>query len=146
MAPAAGVATVTTVAPAARSSAPTAGDPPAPPPAEPRRAGAGGGPPSSPSAHEPGRDTSLSAERRLLDEAQRALAEGRGSAALDAIDRHERAFPRGRLAEEREGLAVRALARAGRADEARARAARFRAAHPDSILLPAIDAAVGTNP
>ncbi|MFT3768137.1 MAG: hypothetical protein QM820_22020 [Minicystis sp.] len=116
----------------------------------PEHAGAAGAPPSSPraraSVEEPGRDESLAAERRLLDEAQRALAEGRSAAAQEALDRHAREFPRGRLGEEREALSIRALARAGRMEEARARADRFRAAHPRSILLPAIEATVGTIP
>lgn len=137
-APAAIVATVSPVARAAPIDAPSA--PPSPSPVEPDHAGATGGSASS------GRDTILAAERRLLDEAQRALAEGRTAAALEALDHHDRAFPRGRLGEEREALTIRALARAGRVDEARARADRFRAAHPRSILLPAVDATVGTIP
>src|SRR6185437_9160893 len=116
---------------------------PAAPPAGPDRAGTAGAPPSSPSARasaaEPGRPSSYAAERRLLDEAQRALAEGRIDAAMDALDRHARTFPNGPLTEERESLAVRALARAGRVDQARARADRFREAYPHSIQLPAIE-------
>jgi hypothetical protein len=92
------------------------------------------------------REESLAAERRVLDEAQRALADGRSAAAFEALAEHARMFPRGRLAEEREGLWIRALARAGRMDEARDRATRFRAIYPHSILLPAIDETLGTIP
>ncbi|APR85801.1 Hypothetical protein A7982_11150 [Minicystis rosea] len=119
---------------------------PAPPPAG---AGAGGAP-SLPRprafADESARDASLAAERRLLEEALRALGEGRSAAALELLERHVREFPRGRLGEEREALFVRALARAGRVEEARARASHFRASHPNSILLPAIEATLGPIP
>jgi hypothetical protein len=91
-------------------------------------------------------DGGLAAERRLLDEAQRDLAAGNGAAALDALGRHAAEFPRGRLREEREGLWIRALARAGRLDEARARASRFRASFPGSLLLPSLEATIGEIP
>ncbi len=47
---------------------------------------------------------------------------------------HLARFPDGQFAEEREALAIRALAMAGRVDEARARAALFRDAFPESML------------
>lgn len=82
----------------------------------------------------------LAAERALLEVVRAAVARDHPDVALDAIRRHERDFPRGELAEEREGLRVIALVRAGDRDEARARADRFRARWPRSVLLRAIDA------
>jgi hypothetical protein len=90
-----------------------------------------------------GNDTDLGAERALVDRARMALARGQPGAALEALDAHARAYPRGRLAEEREAMAVQALAQAGRTDEARARATRFRAAYPKSVFSSVVDAAVG---
>jgi hypothetical protein len=91
-------------------------------------------------------EESLADERVILDDARRALAEGRTATALDALGRHARDFPRGRLSEEREGLWILVLARAGNAGEACARAARFRDNYPRSILLPAIESAAGQIP
>ena len=68
-----------------------------------------------------------------------ALARGDAAAALVALRGHEREHPRGRLTEEREALYVRALARAGKHDEAKARAAEFRARFPKSLLMGAVD-------
>jgi hypothetical protein len=84
----------------------------------------------------------LGAERALIDLARTAIARGHVQDALAAIARHEDEFPRGRLSEERDALRVLALARAGRTDEARAHAERFREAHPTSPLLGAIDRAL----
>jgi hypothetical protein len=103
-------------------------------------------PPSAPanavSNGSPG--NSLAAERSLLDIARSAFGRGEGDAALAALARHEKAFPNGQLAEEREALAVRCLVLTSRADEARARGARFRRRYPTSVMLPAVEAALGT--
>jgi hypothetical protein len=72
-----------------------------------------------------------------------ALARGENLAALDAVKQHVREFPRGRLREEREAIAIQALAQAGETDQARARAALFREAFPTSVFLPAVEAALG---
>lgn len=81
-------------------------------------------------------------ERALVDTARTALARGRSADALTAIEEHTRRFPRGRLAEEREALAVQALALTGDRAGALARAARFRRAYPNSIFGSAVDRAV----
>ncbi len=94
----------------------------------------------------PARDTDLDAERAIVGEARSALARGDAAGALAAVSRHERQFARGRLAEERESLAVGALARAGRGEEARARAERFRAGWPGSLYGPVVDAAIRSIP
>ena len=105
-----------------------------------------GAPPPAPRATASARDEGLAAERALLDEAQRALSAGRSADALELVGRHAAEHPRGRLGEEREGLWIRALIAAGRSDEARVRAERFKRSHPRSLLLPALEAAVGPIP
>jgi hypothetical protein len=87
----------------------------------------------------------LTAERSLLDVARTALGRGDFANALVSADAHQKRFPKGALAEEREALAVQALAGAGRRDEARARAERFAKSFPGSILLPAVEAAGGVK-
>ncbi|WP_437963660.1 hypothetical protein WMF04_28500 [Sorangium sp. So ce260] len=73
----------------------------------------------------------------LLQEAGR-LAEIRAALArspeapLALLDEHRAEFPRGRLAAERELIAIDALLRRGRADHARARAEAFLAQFPSS--------------
>lgn len=94
------------------------------------------------STEQPGQ---LADERLLLDVARRSLEQQDAVAALDAVARHERRYPNGILAQEREAMAVRALMQLGRTGEARARAERFRVRFPDSMLLPAVEAAVGSE-
>lgn len=79
-------------------------------------------------------------EQPLLDIARAALINRRPEAALEAIDKHRRMFSEGALAEEREALSVQAMAQAGRADDAKAAAKRFRSRFPKSIFLPVVDA------
>ncbi|WP_437570146.1 RNA polymerase sigma factor [Sorangium sp. So ce542] len=78
----------------------------------------------------------------LLGRADAALGAGRAMEALELLERHARRFPRGSSTEQREALAVRVLVVAGRRDEAAARAERFRAAFPNSLFHPSIDAAL----
>ncbi|MBX7101953.1 MAG: hypothetical protein K1X89_29825, partial [Myxococcaceae bacterium] len=98
--------------------------------------------PSEPAPPAGGRDLALSAERALLEVARTALARGEVAQALEALERHEHEAPRGRLVEEREALFVQALVRAGRKEAAEQRASAFRARFPDSLLMPAVDAAL----
>jgi hypothetical protein len=86
----------------------------------------------------------LAAESALLDVARTALARGEPDRALEAVGRHVSQFPRGLLSEEREALAIKALALAGRGEEARDRAARFRERYPVSMFLRSIDASLKT--
>lgn len=95
---------------------------------------------------EPEGDEGLASEMALVARAQTALHRGLYESALGALDEHARRFPRGELTEEREALAVQALARAGRHDEARRRAERFEARHPRSLLVPVVRAAVAHAP
>jgi len=99
-------------------------------------------PAAQPSVSSATSDTSLAAERSLLEIARTALARGDSASALDALGKHVAQFPKGQLTEEREALYVQALAMAGRTAEARARAERFRKTWPGSMLLPVVEAAV----
>jgi hypothetical protein len=75
------------------------------------------------------------AELRLLERAREALARGNFPDAWSALTTHERRFPRGRLAEEREALEVNTLLGLGRRDDAERVAADFRRRFPHSVLL-----------
>ena len=99
--------------------------------------------PAPPSPVSPLPDASLAAERALIDRARTALTRDLPTTALDALDEHAKVHPRGRLAEEREALAIQALSALHRPDSAARRAAAFRRTHPQSVFLPAIDLAVG---
>ena len=79
-------------------------------------------------------------ELRFLDQARQAAACGDYATALALIADHERRFPHGRLAEDREVLRMRAFVGLGRGNEARTAAAKFRHQFPRSVLLPKIDA------
>jgi hypothetical protein len=79
---------------------------------------------------------SYAAELKLLARAQAAYANGSLSYALTLVAQHGRRFPNGRLAEEREALRVRALANAGRTEEADRAARAFAARFPRSVFLP----------
>jgi hypothetical protein len=94
----------------------------------------------------PAASSSLSAEQLLLDQARAALTAGEPDRALALLSEHARRFSRPQLGEEREALAIQALAVEGRFDEARARAARFRASAPNSLFLPAVDATLASIP
>ncbi len=88
-------------------------------------------------------DRSLVEERALLDAARVARARGDDEGAIAVARAHEARYPNGQLADEREAILIVALAHAKRMGEARARAERFRARRPRSILLPVIDSALG---
>lgn len=86
---------------------------------------------------------SLSAELTALDTARFRLSKGDASGALGALDDYQRAFPGGRLALEAEVLRIDALARAGRGDAAKNRAATFLREHPGSVLAPRVRGHLG---
>jgi hypothetical protein len=92
------------------------------------------------------RGSQLSAERILLDEARAALAQGDPGRAIDRLERHRRTFQAPLLAEERDAMWVQALVKAGRYDEARARAASFRKRSPDSLFSSVVDSAIDSIP
>jgi hypothetical protein len=93
---------------------------------------------------EPSSATSaLNAERVLLDRGRTALARGDAAACLGLLEEHRTRYPHGALTEEREALAIRTLVALGRVGEARARGRQFKATYPTSLMLPAVEAALG---
>jgi hypothetical protein len=94
----------------------------------------------------PASPESLSAERAFLDQARSDLARGDAADALARLEDHTHKFRKPQLSEEREALAIQALVTLARYDEARARAARFREASPNSLFVPAIEAALASIP
>jgi hypothetical protein len=88
----------------------------------------------------------LSQEQALLDPARASLAHGDGAGALARLALHERRFPNGALAQEREAMTIRALVLTGDRDRARARAAAFRSRYPGSLLWPMIAASLDASP
>lgn len=95
-------------------------------------------PPASHAVRSDGVDVSLDAERTLLERARAALQRRDPEGALEAVRLHEQRFSRGKLRDERELVAVRALVASGQAERAEERARRFEESAPDSPLLPAI--------
>ena len=81
----------------------------------------------------------LREEAALVDEARRALAVGDTASASERLSRADARFPRGRLLEEREALAVRIAAAAGDGARAARLARAFLEKHPTSPLRPAIE-------
>ena len=88
---------------------------------------------------------SLAAERALVERARTAMARSRAADALAALRQHRKKFPAGQLAEEREALTVIVLASLGENDQASEIAARFRKKYPQSLLMPAVNAALEEN-
>jgi hypothetical protein len=90
-------------------------------------------------------ERTLAEERRILDRAQMALTRGDPSTAIGATEEHRSRFPGGQLEAERETIFIQALVLAHRDEEARARAARFRARYPNSVFRRVVDLAVGVD-
>ena len=85
----------------------------------------------------------LTAETRLIGNANAALQAGDAARALSLLDEHARRFPGGVLAEERDAERVLALCAAGRTSDARARAERFLRERPRSALAPKVRTSCG---
>ncbi|MBX7114927.1 MAG: hypothetical protein K1X64_11425 [Myxococcaceae bacterium] len=88
------------------------------------------------------RDVSLADERALIEIARTALAKRQTGKALETLQAHAEKFSTGQLVEERESLWVQALVNAGEKAQALKKAEAFRQRFPDSMLLPAVDAAL----
>jgi hypothetical protein len=82
----------------------------------------------------------LQAEAALLAKASSAIGSGRAAQALELLDRHEREYADGALAEERAAARVLALCEAGRTDDARRYAEQFLRSAPRSPLVPRVRA------
>ena len=78
------------------------------------------------------RASRLREENRILGDARAALRSGDSASALEKLEAMSGKFPDGVLAQEREVLAIEALARAGQRTAASARAAAFLQAYPTS--------------
>lgn len=87
--------------------------------------------PAAPAGVRPSEGDTLPLELALIDQA-RADVDTYPARALATLDRHRDAFPGGQMAAEREFLAVEALRRLNRLDEAQRRAAELRRTYPSS--------------
>jgi hypothetical protein len=85
----------------------------------------------------------LAEQQALLDKARLSLGEGNASAALETLELHARRYPASVLTEEREALAIKALAALGRSAEARSRFELFEKRFSRSPLLPSLEVATG---
>jgi hypothetical protein len=90
--------------------------------------------------------TTLAEERSLVERGRAAIARRDAVSALEALSDHERTFPSGVLAEERDALRIQALALAGRGADARRRAREFAERHPNSVFLGRVDETVRALP
>lgn len=89
-------------------------------------------------------DVALREEVANLTAAANAFDSGDTQLALSLVASHERTFPGGKMAEQRELLRVRALMAEGRRNEARDCARDFLRAHPNSPVRANIEALVGS--
>lgn len=119
---------------------PSSSEPVAPPLRRPAR------PRPSPAAAPTASGDAYASELRLLRPAQTALGRSSFADALALVDEHQRRFPSGHLAEEREALRVKALLGLERREDARRAAAAFRERFPHSALLARLQAMLGTDP
>ncbi len=90
--------------------------------------------------------STLDAERLVVDRARAAVQRGSSADAVVDLMGHERRFPGGALAEERDVLLIDAYLRAGQPAQARARLATYRARHPDGALRARVDALAASLP
>ncbi len=131
----------------AQQQSPAVADAPAPPPApvvgdapEPPPVGSARAKSNREARPEPRAETSksqntaqtLAEEAALLERARRALAVD-PALSVRLSQTHSERFPHGQLLSASEAVAIEALRRLGRKDEARLRARRFVRAHPDSL-------------
>ena len=86
------------------------------------------------------RASQIREESRRLGDARAALQHGDAAVALALLERLQAAYPGAILAQEREALAVEALARSGRRTEAAARARAFLDAYPTSPFATGLQA------
>jgi hypothetical protein len=100
-------------------------------------------PPSDRASRAPRTTPDLEGEARLLELADADLRRGDANSALARLAEHAARYPAGALREEREGVRVVALCRAGRESEGKLAAERFLARAPRSALATRIRAACG---
>lgn len=105
----------------------------------PSEARKGGGAPANTAIRAPEEEEN---EGALLHRAHAAIA-SEPEKALALTAEHERRFPSGLLVQEREVIAIEALARLGRLEQARAHAATFSSTYPRSAYRRRVDEAIG---
>jgi hypothetical protein len=142
--PTSSTAAASTARPLAASANATAGQPPEVPTIDVRALPESKTRRSAPDAVKPAASSQETTEGALLHAAHAAIADN-PSRALALTAEHVRRFPSGMLVQEREVIAVEALARLGRAGEARARAAAFFATYPSSAYRHRVDDALGSS-
>jgi hypothetical protein len=89
------------------------------------------------------KDEGPEAEVKLVQRAQDALRGSRPAEALALCNDHAKRFPNGMVTQECEVIAVEALVKTGRKDEARKRADRFKARFPGSASIRRLDVLLG---
>jgi hypothetical protein len=89
--------------------------------------------------------STLDAERRLLDAAHRALTAGDSRRAARLLHHYRRHFDGGVLGEEAEVMRIRLWVATGQRRRALNAARAFYANHPDSLLAPAVSAALSSR-
>lgn len=87
----------------------------------------------------------LQAELILVQKARRALRDQRPTRALEVLDAHARAFPKGQMREDRLVLRIEALCAAGKGPQARAEARLFLRAFPASAHAGRVRAACSSK-
>jgi outer membrane protein assembly factor BamD (BamD/ComL family) len=85
------------------------------------------------------KDEGPEAEVKLVQRAQDALRSSRPAEALALCNDHTKRFPNGMVTQECEVIAIEALVKTGRKDEARKRADRFKARFPGSAAIRRLD-------
>ncbi len=88
---------------------------------------------------------SLADELKAVDEARAAFVAHDPALALNRVESYRHRFPSGRFMDETEALEIQSLAALGRSDEARAKAARFLAQHPESPYAQRVRSVVGSR-
>jgi hypothetical protein len=86
------------------------------------------------------------AEYVLVSRAQEALSKGHWQEALSLAAEHQRRFPSGEHAEERERIAIEGTWRSGRHEDARRRAETFFTRYPKTIYRARLQQLVGVAP
>ena len=84
-------------------------------------------------------------EVTLLEQARVALRSGNSARALELTGQHATSYPDGALAEEREALAIEALAKLGRHADAAARWAKFASSYPHSNYRPRLQRTIDNS-
>jgi TolA-binding protein len=89
-------------------------------------------------AEAPAAPPSLAEEMKSAEAIRAAAREGRTADAIRLLDEHDARFPTGALAEETLVLRIETFAKAGRASEAKALAAKFITERPKSPYAPRV--------